>query len=260
MKENGIMTHNPTMRVIKVLEAVASHNGELSLSDIARVTSIPPGTIVPILKTLVLSQFLSLDGGSKLYSIGLKAFLTGSLFAESSDSYAGIKSILEKMTQKTGETTHFCTLKDGNVLYVSKVDSPQPIRMYSDIGKQLPAYGTAVGKTLISDKSLEELKQLYPQGLQPLTKRTIVDFDELYEQLLQIRETGFAYECEESNPGIRCIAIPIRIKEEIVAAISLVIPIYRYKDEKKEQYESILKDGAHSIAELLPHLNIMASQ
>ncbi len=253
------MVHNPTMRVVTIMETVASHNGEISLREISRVTSIPPGTLMPILKTLVGTQFLAVDHQTKLYAIGLRAFIMGVPFAKSSDSYAGIKSILEKMTENTGETSHFCTLSGGNVLYVSKVDSSQPIRMYSDIGKQLPAYGTAVGKALISDKSLEELKALYPSGLEPLTEHTIVDIDELYSTLQEVKETGIAYECEESNLGIRCIATPIRMDGEIIAAISLVVPIYRYTEEKQKRYESILKDGACMIAELLPYLNLKST-
>lgn len=248
--------HNPTMRVVNILEVVASHNGELSLREISRATSIPPGTLMPILRTLSATQFLSMDVQTKRYSIGLRAFLTGAPFAKSSDSYAGIKAILAEMSEKTGETSHFCTLHEGNVLYVSKVDSSQPIRMYSDIGKQLPAYGTAVGKALISERSREELNNLYPDGLEPLTDHTIIDMDELYAQLLEVRKTGFAYECEESNPGIRCIATPIRMQGEIVAAISLVVPIFRYSEEKRQRYEGILKSGACMIAELLPHLNL----
>lgn len=244
------------MRVVKVLEAVASHNGEISLREISRVTSIPPGTLMPILRTLADTRFLVMDDQTKLYSIGLRAFIMGVPFAKSSDSYAGIKSILEEMTGKTGETSHFCTLNGGNVLYVSKVNSSQPIRMYSDIGKQLPAYGTAVGKALISDKSLEELKELYPNGLEPLTEHTIVDIDELYTTLQQVQKTGFAYECEESNLGIRCIAIPIRMEGEIVAAISIVVPIFRYTEEKQKRYELNLKDGAFMAAKLLPHLDL----
>jgi DNA-binding IclR family transcriptional regulator len=251
-----MIVHNPTMRVVDVLEVVASHNGELSLREISRATSILPGTLMPILRTLSATQFLQMDEQTKRYSIGLRTFLTGAPFVKSSDSYAGIKSILTDMTGQTGETTHFCTLHNGNVLYVSKVDSSQPIRMYSDIGKQLPAYGTAVGKALISEKSLDELRALYPDGLKPLTEHTIVDLDELYVQLLKVRKTGFAYECEESNTGIRCIATPIRMQGKIVAAISLVVPIYRYTEEKRQRYESILKSGACMIAELLPHLNL----
>lgn len=238
------------------MEIIASHNGEMSLREISRKTKIPVGTLTPILKTLAVRDYLDVDPQSKLYSIGLRAFLSGIPFVHASDTYQGIRSVLTDMSQRTGETTHYCTLDGGNVLYVSKVESSQPIRMYSDIGKQLPAYGTAVGKALLSDMDLEELKALYPEGLKPLTANTITSFDVLYEQLLEVRATGFSYECEESNVGIRCIATPVRVNGKIVGAVSVVIPIFRYSEQKREKIESLLVKGSKVLAEVLPMMDL----
>lgn len=252
-----IVEHKPTLRVVKVIETVSSNNGEMTMSEIARLTDIPRGTILPILQTLCENHFLHLDAKTMCYSIDLRLFLAGSPFAKSSESFAGLQLAIKELTRKSGETAHFGILDNGNVLYVLKSESPKPVHMYSDIGKILPAYGTAIGKALISDYSKQEIIDLYGTNLKKLTEKTITDIDTLYEQIEEIRRTGFATECEESNIGIRCIATPIKMDNRVVAAISIVIPLFRYSEEKQTQIENILKEGRLLFEELLPHSNII---
>jgi DNA-binding IclR family transcriptional regulator len=251
------MIHNPTMRVLKIFDAVSAHDGLLNMSGICKLTSIPPSTIQPILQTLCSAQYVTLDKERGTYSIGLRFFLSSASFVQSSGHYKSIKSVIQDMATRSGETCHYCTLDGGNVLYVIKIDSLQPVRMYSAIGRKLPAYGTAIGKALISELSMDEIKALYPQGIVPLTENTIKDFDSLYKQLLEIRETGFAYECEESNLGVRCIARPIKREGKIISAVSIGIPVFRYTKEKKEQFEAMLTNAANEIEKLVSCLPVM---
>ena len=52
----------------------------------------------------------------------------------------------------------------------------------------------------------------------------------LADQLAEIRASGFAYECEESTRGIRCIGVPLRKSGKVVAALSVAFPLERYSD------------------------------
>lgn len=54
------------------------------------------------------------------------------------------------------------------------------------------AYATGVGKALLADYQLPQLKALYYDGLYPLTEHTITDFRLLADQLAEIRASGFA--------------------------------------------------------------------
>ena len=92
------------------------------------------------------------------------------------------------------------------------------------------ACATGVGKALLADYQLPQLKALYYDGLYPLTEHTITDFRLLADQLAEIRASGFAYECEESTRGIRCIGVPLRKSGKVVAALSVAFPLERYSD------------------------------
>jgi len=250
------MNHMPTLRVVRILETVAANNGELTMSDIARRTAIPPSTILPILQTLTGAQFLRFDARTMRYYVGLKTFLSGAVFAKSS-TYGGINAIVDSIAKESGETAHFGLLEGGDVLYVIKAESQQHIRMYSEIGRRLPAYATAVGKALLGYHSRTELEQLYPDGLKPLTEHTITDFDHLAAQLAVVKQGGFAYEWEESNPGICCIAKPLVHGGKVVAAFSIVIPTFRYTDELKAKAEQILTEASRLAEALLPFADLV---
>lgn len=62
------------------------------------------------------------------------------------------------------------------------------------IGRRLAAYGTGIGKALLRDFTLEQLRETYPDGLRPLTAHTVTDFSELYRQLQEDQSTRSAYE------------------------------------------------------------------
>lgn len=247
--------HAPTYRVVNVLNTIASSDGNFTMADLARKTQIPVGTLFPIVKTLVDEQFITCDNATGKYRIGIRLYLNGISFLRSGDSYIAVREQLQKLTDETGEATHFCKLSGGNVLYLIKIDSPQPIRMFSAIGKQLGAYGTGVGKALLCEHSLQQLRGLYGDGLKAMTPYTITDFKKLYQQLLEIRKTGFAFECEESNEGIRCIAKPVFKNGRVCAAVSVGIPVFRYTEKKAENIKMLLSETVKKIEKIVVSLD-----
>ena len=243
--------HKPTLRALSVLELVAQHRHPYTLSELSAGLAIPASTLLPIVHTLRDRQYLSYDEKTQTYSLGFRLFELGSM-VQDTDFYAGIVDIMQTVVDGCGETCHFGILSGGDVLYLAKVNSPQAIRMYSMAGRRLPAYSTAIGKALLRDQTPAQLKALYPEGLIPLTPNTITDLGTLYGELLEIRSEGFAYEVEESNENIRCIAVPICSGGRVTAAMSVAIPVFRYSEELRRKAESLLKDAAGFAERILP--------
>lgn len=243
--------HRSTKRIIEILELISQNNSGLSLTEISEKINAPKSSIYPILKTLSDYNFLSYHNNSGLYKIGYKAFEIGNSYLNNFDMMDEIKKSMKNIVNICSETCHFAILIEGDVLYLQKIESPESIRMISSIGKRLPAYSTSLGKALLMDHSLEQLRKLYPNGLSKLTKNTLSSVEELYRQLQQARIEGFAYEVEESNEYIRCIAVPIRKQGTIVAAMSVAIPTFRYTEDKAELVKHLLKSEKEKIEKLL---------
>ncbi|MGP1602296.1 IclR family transcriptional regulator [Treponema sp.] len=248
--------HNPTFRVISVLNLISTAKSGLSLAECSRSLHIPSGTLYPILQTLYMQKYLNYDEHSYRYTVGSRLFFAGINYVSNSQPYENAQKVLRRIVNACGETAHWGVLEAGDVLYFAKADSPETVRMYSAVGKTMPAYATALGKALLSRFSLEELNTLYPQGLEAVTESTVTNIAKLYEQLQCVKKDGFAYEWEESNKHICCIAIPVLIEGNVVSALSVAVPVFRYTEEKKECIKNCLIHAAEEAVKIMPYLNL----
>jgi len=241
--------HQPTERVIKILELAASSPEGKRLADIAGGLDIPKSTLLPILTTLCERHYLARK--SDLYYPGAALFSLSRAFGSELPIMDYVRRELTSLAEGFGETCYFGVPDGGNVLYLDKVDSPNPLRMLTTIGRRLPAYATGVGKALLIGKSEAELRELYREGLAPLTPKTITDISILAEQLRVAAEEGYAQEIEESTEFIRCFAVPVRKQGATVGAISIAIPVFRYEESRREEIVTALKESAERIEDIV---------
>lgn len=249
----GYTEHRSTARVLSILQLTAGNRDGYTLSKLAELTGAPKGSIFPILQTLKEQHFLLMDEKTGFYQIGPAAFQVGMSYVNRDDSLKYVEEKITGIVEQCQETVHFAILDKGNVVYLLKKDSPQAIRMISMVGKTLPAYGTGIGKALLMDYSLDELKSIYPEGLKKLTGNTITEFHKLYEQLRGYRTDDIAYECEESNKDVQCVAVAIRKDTKIIAALSAALPVYRCSDKKLEDIKDILLIAKKELEDYFAH-------
>ncbi|MGB4137445.1 MAG: IclR family transcriptional regulator, partial [Microbacterium sp.] len=125
-----------------------------------------------------------------------------------------ITPVLEALSRHFAETTHFAVLDGAEVVYRAKTDPDHgAVRLTSEIGGRNPAYRTAVGKVLLSHtvSSERDLRRIIGDGpLEAKTPRTITDHRTLWKALVTARERGFAIDDQENEPGVNCIALPVR--------------------------------------------------
>lgn len=242
--------HQPTNRVLKILEQVASHREGQRLSDFSKELGFPKSTILPILQTLCQSRYLTQDDSGR-YTAGTALFSLGAAFSGCFPVLEFVREQLNGLVEQLGETCYCGVLEDGQVLYLDKVDSPQPLRMLTSTGRRLPAYATSIGKALLIDKDEQQLRQLYPQGLEKLTSHTIGDIPMLAKQLQQARLEGYTWEIEESTAHIRCFAVPVYKHGRVIAAISVAIPLFRYLDREKDSIVELLKTAAREMGSMI---------
>lgn len=247
--------HRTTSRILDILELIAANPGIFTLSAISEKLSAPKSSLSPILQELVSRNYLTLTSGQK-YNIGFTLYNIGSGFLKQFNFLDEVEKYLQNITNICNEASHFSILSGGDVLYLKKANSPEPIRMVSFIGNRIPAYSTALGKALLLDYTPSQIRALYPHGLQKVTENTITDFDTLNAQLEEGRKNGFTYEIEESNQYIRCIAVPIRKNGKVVAAVSIATPVFRYNEEKEQLIKVLLFDVEKKLENLINNIDI----
>lgn len=232
--------HRPTKRVLDILELLSSHPEGLTLTEISDKIKSPISTIYPIVHTMSERKFLYADKNTSKYSIGISSYGVGISYANNTNVFKFIKIQMQHIVNQAREICQLGVLDKNEVFYIAKVESEEPIRLVSSVGKKLPAYCTAIGKSLLCNKDLNELKKLYPEGLKSYTEYTVASFDELYEQTSKIKVDGFTSEFGELNDYQHCVAVPLFNNKKVVAALSVSIPAFRASAEKIELTKKLL--------------------
>lgn len=221
--------HQPTLRVIKVLETLKNCDEGLNISQIAKECSISVGTLHPILKTLCELDYLTYD--NKVYKLSF--CLNPEL--EQRKSTKVIIYYMDELAAKIKLNVQLGMLNGKKVIYLHKSEGNEKIALKTKAGDVANANATALGKALLFDKTLADLKRIFKkQILEQNTARTINNVNDLYENIEYCKNLGYSYEYGEYDDDFSCFAVPIIKNKEIFAAISVTILKFHLNDEKKE--------------------------
>jgi IclR family KDG regulon transcriptional repressor len=224
----GRYTVDAAAKALELLSTFSFQERRLSLSSLATRTGIPRATAFRLLSTLEAARFVTKADGE--YQLGLKCFMLGNIVAADLDLREIARPHLVALRDATRETTQIAILDHWQVVYLERVPSLQPVGfMRARTGAILPAYCTALGKTLLAYESRQDVAAwAATQTFAALTPHTITSARRLLKELRTIRERGYGIDEQERELSVRCIAAPVRNHEgRIVAAISVAGPAER---------------------------------
>lgn len=212
-------------KALGLLELIRANSGQ-RVSDLAIASRVPIPTCSRLLEALTEARLIRRRNG--LFELGPHCLALAESFREVFHLDHDARVHLENLAELTGETTHIGVLDGAECVYVDKVDSSQSVRMYSKVGGRSPLHSSGIGKALLSAAPDDVFKRVCEMGLVRRTQRTITDPARLRDEILAIRERGYAIDDVENEEGIRCVAAPIRGAEGYaVAAVSVAGPDYR---------------------------------
>ncbi len=244
------------VRALDILE-LFGHREALSIPEITSLLGLPRTTVHELVNTLVQRSYLSpVPDHSNRFRLGVELFHLGSAYAERLDIAREGQAVASSVAASCGETVHVAVLDGTDVVYVAKVDSTASVRMVSAVGRRLPAHCTAVGLRLLASLPDSRLASLFPldQKLEGLTRRSITSPRTLRRRLAEVREDGLAYDNCESNESVSCVAAGILSPGgEMVAAMSISVPIVRWNDKRGAELAASVRSGADELSRRLGH-------
>jgi DNA-binding IclR family transcriptional regulator len=225
-------TVDAAAKALELLSVFSFREPRLSLADLASRTGIPRATAFRLLSTLEQSGFLDKVHGA--YQLGIKCFVLGNIVAGGLDLRETARPHLVALRETTRETTQIAILDHWQVVYLERMLSSLSVGyMRSRAGAILPAYCTALGKTLLAYRPEAEVRAwAATQKFTALTPRTVTSAKRLLKELATIRQRGYGLDEEEREKGVSCIAAPIfNHTGDVVAAISVAGPTERMPRE-----------------------------
>ncbi|SMD15800.1 DNA-binding transcriptional regulator KdgR [Rhizobium sp. RU36D] len=232
------------LKVFAVIEALVDEK-RVSLADLAQRAMTSKTTAHRLLQTMVELGYVEQDAETEKYGLTLKLFSLGARsLNEQSDLLRVADEAMGKLSRATGESVNLGILddRDQKVVYIHKYDSAFSLSMKSTLGLRNPLHSTSLGKALLAWRGEDEIRErIGKTELTKLAPRTITRVDDLLEQLRLTQARGFAEEVEESEAGVRCMAVPIfNYLGKTVAAISISFPLFRFDEARKSDYVSLL--------------------
>ncbi len=237
-------------RAADVLELFLISSEELSVKEMSDRLGLSKSTVHGIIKTLEYRGYLKQDPNNLKYKLGLKLFELGNKVSAQFDLSKIARPIIKELVDDLKETVHLVVFERGEVIYVEKIDGPQAIRIYSQVGKKAPIHCTGVGKSILAFQDEEEIERLLSNTeLKPYTEFTMTDKEEVKKHLQTIREQGYATDDEEIELGLKCVAAPIFDHYgKAIAAISCAAPKFRMGDERQTEIIRRMKEAAAMIS------------
>ncbi len=197
-------------KAMDVLDQVASFGRPVRFATLLSVSPYPKATLYRFLQTLTRQRLLEYDPDQQTYAVGLRLVRLAHAAWSQSSLAPLARDHLDRLSAQIGLTVHLAQLDNGQVLYVDKRNAAQPVDMFSQAGKVGPAYCTGVGKAMLAFlQEDEQARLLTQQSYHAFTAHTLATPAALKAELDAIAARGHAYDREEHEPGIICIAVPI---------------------------------------------------
>lgn len=241
-------------RAIDVLELLAKNKKSMTLTEIGNKLGLPKSSCFDIVYTLVERGVLEVDNEAmKTFRLGIKLFQLGSAVLTQTNLHSIAHPQLIRLSKETGETVYLAIEDKGEIVYLDKVESDEPVRSTLSVGSRSIMYVTGLGKALLAAYPDEQVNKIIDSGeLITRTPYSIKTFEELQKDLENTRNRGYAIDDREGMEFLRCVAVPIRnYNNEPIAAISIAALDSRLPYEKIPEFGAKITETALGISHRL---------
>jgi len=233
---------NSVRRALAILEFLKNSDRRRNLSEISRKLDLAKSTTSILLSTLETNGYIRRDSGDRRYSLSFKAFGFSPGLLNHSDLSRQSRTVLEAIAAALKLTSHVAVLDVDQALFINKADGSQQ-RSY-DIypGRRTNLRCTAVGKVLLAYETEEEQRRFLARH--PFirhTSTTIVSPEALMEELRCVRNQGYAYDDQEEELLVRCLAVPIFKGGRPFAALGITGTVSQIQPRNIEELVTYLK-------------------
>lgn len=236
-------------RAASVLDTLAKRPRGMSLGDLAEVTDLPASTVHRLLGVLRQIELVR-ETPSGLHALGVGTVVLAGAFLEGLDLREEARKVMRGLVEETKETCHLGVLASAQIVYVEKIDSPQPVRMFSRVGGTNPALSTAIGRAILAYSPPELVAATSDASRQLLS--AAVDVDETEHILDEVRRSGFSTDLEDNEIGICCVGAPIFDHDaRALAAISVSVPTARFDHARLGKLGHLIRGRADEISRAL---------
>src|SRR4051794_20660260 len=195
-------------RAARILKVLASGPRRLGVSEIADRLGLARPTVHGLLQTLQAHGFVEQDRDSDKYQLGAGLLHLGNSYLDLNELRGRSIVHAERLAMRTQAAVRVGVMHGAEVVVVHHVFRPDAAFQVLEVGAQLPAHATALGKAILAYAPQATVDDLLAEAPPRLTRRTL-SVTALRRQLAEVRESRLALERDEAVLGESSIAAPI---------------------------------------------------
>jgi DNA-binding IclR family transcriptional regulator len=216
-------------RALDLLEALTERD-EIGLVELSQHVKLLPSTAHRLLATLAERGYVYQNPETGRYLLSFRVLeLASHVEQRTSRLRAAAQPYMHRIRKVCGETTNLVVLNGDRIVYIDQLAGSMSVRMFTEIGRDVPAHTTGAGKAMLAfehDEVVEAIAAREP--LEAYTSHTITSAADLRAELARIRRRGYALDNEEYEDGVTCVAAPIFDHEgRVCGALSVSGPTAR---------------------------------
>ncbi|MDH1262511.1 IclR family transcriptional regulator [Pseudomonas sp. GD03944] len=240
-------------RGLLLLCEFSRQNRTLTAPELARRLSLPRSTIFRLLTTLETMGFVTRSGNE--YRLGMSVLRLGFEYLASLELTELGQPLLARLCDHLNYPSNLVVRDGRSIVYVAKVSPPSVFSSAVTVGTRLPAHATVLGRILLTDLSLTELRELYPEEhLEQHSHCTPKTVLELFDLVQADRLRGYVSGEGFFESTISSIAAPVRdASGHVVAALGLTIPTVQIGHINFVNLLNQVRNSAAELSQLLDY-------
>lgn len=230
-RKSTVSTVDTNFEIVHALQRV----GNAQIKELAEMLDVAPSTIHRHLLTLKELGYVTKNREG--YQLGMRFLTLGGHVQTYHPTFDLARRKVNQVAAKTGERVQFIVEEQGYRIYLYTQTGQNAVQTDSSIGKRGYLHASAAGKAILANVPRERAESIIDEhGLTANTPNTITDREELFTELDEIRERGYAYNLEESTAGLRAVGSVVRgPNDDVLGALSISGPAHRFKGETFDQ-------------------------
>ena len=228
-------------------------NGAGTLADLSLRNDLPVSTAHRILATLAQHGFAEMDERTQEWFIGMEAFRVGSIYLDRTNVVEAARPVMRRLMESTGETANLAIADKGDVVFISQIETHNPIRAFFRPGTRGHMHASGIGKALLSAMPKDEAERIFrSKGLPEFTEKTLTKSEAMFADLATTAQRGWSFDDDERYLGMRCVAAPIyNAYGEAIAGISVSGPSVRLPDDQIPKLGTQLREAAAEVTKAI---------
>jgi IclR family acetate operon transcriptional repressor len=233
-------------RALDILQILSLGADGLSLAELSNALQLPTATVRRLLQNMVKSGFVEYDAAVDRYKLGLILLGLSATLRQDSSLASTSQPVLDWLRDQTNETASVRVRFQYSAIVVATSETNLALRHVRPLGQGLPLHAGAASKLLLAHLPPDELEDFFSSDdFTPLTDNTIVNKDDLREELERIRRQNYSISFAEVSRDAAALSVPVfDFSNRVVAAIGIVAPTARMTVSKlMDQLDVVTEAG-----------------